>query len=137
MSRVVSVPGGSRKRLIPHSWGIVLTSGHLRFTFSVTIDSLQAVVLRLRSDMSQSSALVAERARTTGERMDRTQPPESVDPRFFEGAEKKVENRYGMGAPAAAEAAGLSVLHYDDDYDRITAVTNQPTEWIAPAGTLD
>lgn len=38
---------------------------------------------------------------------------------------------------AAAEAAGLSVLHYDDDYDRISAVTNQPTEWIAPAGTLD
>jgi predicted nucleic acid-binding protein len=38
---------------------------------------------------------------------------------------------------AAAEAAGLCVLHYDSDYDRISAVTNQPTEWIAPAGTLD
>ena len=38
---------------------------------------------------------------------------------------------------AAAEAAGLSVLHYDNDYDRIAAVTNQPAEWIAPAGTLD
>jgi predicted nucleic acid-binding protein len=37
---------------------------------------------------------------------------------------------------AAAEAAGLSVLHYDNDYDRIAAMTNQPTEWIAPAGTL-
>lgn len=38
---------------------------------------------------------------------------------------------------AAAEAAGLSVLHYDNDYDRIATVTNQPTEWIAPAGSLD
>ena len=38
---------------------------------------------------------------------------------------------------AAAEAAGLTVLHYDDDYDRIAAVTVQPTEWIAPVGTLD
>ena len=38
---------------------------------------------------------------------------------------------------AAAEAAGLSVLHYDSDYDRIAAVTNQPTEWIAPLGSLD
>lgn len=38
---------------------------------------------------------------------------------------------------AAAEGAGLSVLHYDSDYDRIAAVTHQPTEWIAPAGTLD
>ncbi len=38
---------------------------------------------------------------------------------------------------AAAEAAGLSVLHYDGDYDRIAAATNQPTEWVAAAGTLD
>lgn len=38
---------------------------------------------------------------------------------------------------AAAELFGLAVLHYDSDYDRIGAVTNQPTEWIAPSGTLD
>lgn len=38
---------------------------------------------------------------------------------------------------AAAEAAGLAVLHYDDDYDRIASVTRQPTEWVAPVGTLD
>lgn len=37
---------------------------------------------------------------------------------------------------AAAEAAGLVVLHYDDDYDRIAAVTNQTTEWVAPRGSL-
>jgi hypothetical protein len=38
---------------------------------------------------------------------------------------------------AAAEAAGLTVLHYDADYERIAAVTGQPTEWVAPAGSLD
>jgi predicted nucleic acid-binding protein len=38
---------------------------------------------------------------------------------------------------AAAEAAALTVLHYDDDYDRIASVTGQPTEWVAPAGSLD
>jgi predicted nucleic acid-binding protein len=38
---------------------------------------------------------------------------------------------------AAAEAADLAILHYDSDYDRIAVVTNQPTEWIAPAGTLE
>ena len=38
---------------------------------------------------------------------------------------------------AAAEASGLTVLHYDGDYDRIAEVTNQPTEWVARAGTLD
>ena len=38
---------------------------------------------------------------------------------------------------AAAEAADLAILHYESDYDRIATVTHQPTEWIAPAGTLD
>lgn len=38
---------------------------------------------------------------------------------------------------AAAEASGLTVLHYDGDYDRIAQVTSQPAHWIAPAGTLD
>ena len=38
---------------------------------------------------------------------------------------------------AAAEAAGLTVLHYDADFDRIGRVTGQPTEWVSPAGSLD
>lgn len=37
---------------------------------------------------------------------------------------------------AAAEAAGLVVLHYDLDFDLITEITGQPTEWIVPAGTV-
>lgn len=37
---------------------------------------------------------------------------------------------------AAAEAAGAIVWHYDEDFDRITAITGQPTEWIAPRGSL-
>jgi predicted nucleic acid-binding protein len=37
---------------------------------------------------------------------------------------------------AAAEAAGAIVWHYDEDFDRIAAVTGQPVEWVAPRGTL-
>ncbi len=37
---------------------------------------------------------------------------------------------------AAAERAGVTVLHYDGDFDRIAAATGQPTEWAAPAGTI-
>jgi predicted nucleic acid-binding protein len=37
---------------------------------------------------------------------------------------------------AAAEAAGLVVLHYDEDYDRIAALTGQPARWLAPRGSL-
>lgn len=38
---------------------------------------------------------------------------------------------------AAAEGAGLVVLHYDTDFERISAVTDQGVEWVVPAGTAD
>ncbi|MEI2815746.1 MAG: PIN domain-containing protein [Microthrixaceae bacterium] len=38
---------------------------------------------------------------------------------------------------AAAEAAALTVLHYDADFDHIAAVTGQPTEWIVERGSID
>ena len=37
---------------------------------------------------------------------------------------------------AAAEAARMTVLHYDADFDTIAAVTRQETEWVAPQGSL-
>jgi predicted nucleic acid-binding protein len=38
---------------------------------------------------------------------------------------------------AAAEEHGLTVLHYDADYDLIAAVTGQPCQWVVPAGAVD
>ncbi len=38
---------------------------------------------------------------------------------------------------AAAESAGVTVIHYDEDYDRIASITTQRTRWLAPRGTLD
>jgi predicted nucleic acid-binding protein len=37
---------------------------------------------------------------------------------------------------AAAEQAGLTVLHYDGDFDLIGEVTGQPMEWVVPRGTV-
>lgn len=38
---------------------------------------------------------------------------------------------------AAAEQAGLTLLHYDADFDLIAKVTGQACEWIVPAGAID
>jgi predicted nucleic acid-binding protein len=38
---------------------------------------------------------------------------------------------------AAAEDAGLVVLHYDSDFDRIAAVTGQKCEWVVAPGSID
>ena len=37
---------------------------------------------------------------------------------------------------AVAERHGATIAHYDEDYDRIAAITGQPTRWLAPKGTL-
>jgi predicted nucleic acid-binding protein len=38
---------------------------------------------------------------------------------------------------AAAELSGLTVIHYDADFDRIAAVTGQNCEWVVRSGTID
>jgi predicted nucleic acid-binding protein len=37
---------------------------------------------------------------------------------------------------AAAERAQLPLIHYDEDYERISAITGQPASWVAPRGTV-
>jgi predicted nucleic acid-binding protein len=38
---------------------------------------------------------------------------------------------------AAAEELSISVLHYDADFNLISEVTGQPSQWVVPAGTID
>jgi len=38
---------------------------------------------------------------------------------------------------AAAAEAELTVLHYDEDFERIAGVTGQPTQWVVPRGSLE
>jgi predicted nucleic acid-binding protein len=38
---------------------------------------------------------------------------------------------------AAAEHAGLTVLHYDKDFELISSVTGQPNEWVVERGSID
>jgi predicted nucleic acid-binding protein len=38
---------------------------------------------------------------------------------------------------AAAEGLKLIVLHYDTDFEHVSAVTGQPHQWVVPAGTID
>ena len=37
---------------------------------------------------------------------------------------------------AVAEEHGVTIVHYDADYDRVAAITNQPTQWVVPRGSV-
>jgi predicted nucleic acid-binding protein len=54
-------------------------------------------------------------------------------------AEKSQHRRFSLPdlvIAATAEQYNATVLHYDDDFDRIAAITGQPVEWVAPRGSL-
>jgi predicted nucleic acid-binding protein len=38
---------------------------------------------------------------------------------------------------AAAEASGLTLLHYDSHFDQIARVTGQHCQWVVPQGSID
>jgi len=38
---------------------------------------------------------------------------------------------------AAAEQAGLTLLHYDNDFELIAKVTGQTCQWVVPAGSVN
>jgi predicted nucleic acid-binding protein len=38
---------------------------------------------------------------------------------------------------AIANIEELTILHYDADFDLISEVTGQPTEWVVPRGSID
>jgi hypothetical protein len=37
---------------------------------------------------------------------------------------------------ATAEEQGMTVLHYDNDFDLISEATGQPVEWVNPPGSI-
>ncbi|HEX4213299.1 MAG TPA: PIN domain nuclease [Candidatus Dormibacteraeota bacterium] len=37
---------------------------------------------------------------------------------------------------SVAERNGLAVIHYDEDFDRIAAVTGQAVRWVVPRGSI-
>lgn len=38
---------------------------------------------------------------------------------------------------AMADIEGLTILHYDADFDLVSDVTGQPMEWVVPCGSID
>ena len=52
------------------------------------------------------------------------------------GAHQRSVKHADLLIAATAEAAGVGVLHYDEDYDRIAGITGQAIRWLAAKGSL-
>jgi len=57
--------------------------------------------------------------------------------RLLAGRSKRGRKIPDLLVAAAAEELSVAVLHYDADFDLISDVTGQSSEWVVPAGTVD
>ena len=90
-----------------------------------------ARISSLRSARSSPPSPIARSTRSNG--AERSGSTSSSAPT---SATQDVGEHPDLLIAAAAEAAGMTVLHYDEDYDRVSAITDQPTRWLAPKGSL-
>lgn len=60
----------------------------------------------------------------------------SVQRRLTETGAHRSAGAVDLLVSATAELSGLTVLHYDADFETVAALTGQPTRWVAPPGTL-
>lgn len=60
----------------------------------------------------------------------------TVQRRLTESGEHRSAGAVDLLVAATAELSGLSVLHYDADFETVAKVTGQPTRWIARARSL-
>ena len=108
--------------------GVVATCGVVELEVLYSARSLQDLV-RTRATRSLAFPLI----HMTQHDFDR-----AAD--VMEALAKRGQHR-AVGLPdlliaAVAERAGLTVLHYDADYDLVAAITGQPVQWVAPRGSL-
>lgn len=60
-----------------------------------------------------------------------------VQAKLAERSQHRGPGAVDLYVAAVAELNDLIVIHYDRHFDAVARVTGQPTEWIAPRGTLD
>ncbi len=60
----------------------------------------------------------------------------SVQAMLAERSQHRAVSLPDLLVAACAESAGLTVLHYDADFDRIAGLTGQPTQWIVDRGSV-
>ncbi|WP_158299686.1 PIN domain nuclease [Glycomyces paridis] len=124
---------------------------HARPAIAERLAPLAAVGRMLICDITMMDQQVSARTANDSQKLEYffsgfEQPP--ITPEVF-GRAKEVQRRLVQRSlhrsvkipdlilASAAELNGLTVLHYDKDFDRIAEVTGQPVEWVVPPGEAD
>lgn len=84
-------------------------------------------------DQDMADLSVFELVETTDEHLRRARQVE----RLLASRSQRGRKVPDLLVAAAAERAGLTLLHYDTDFDLIAKVTGQSCQWVVTAGSID
>lgn len=124
-----------RTRRLAAAWGTELAADRLGLCAQARLEILYSA--RLASDYAAlddelSSLVVIPDHAATWERAHQVQRRLA----HVRGLHHRSVKIAALVIAAAAEEAGATVWHYDEDFERIAAITDQPISWIAPREPL-
>lgn len=91
---------------------------------------------RSRADHKRSQQSVLERLQLVYGTPRSERRAIDMQERLMEAGHHRAVKLPDLLVASIAETEGLTVLHYDADFDRISDLTGQPSEWIVEQGTI-
>jgi predicted nucleic acid-binding protein len=117
-----------RKALDP-----LLQAGEVATCGIVDLETLYSASSPVAYDTTATTLRKMARASIDGGCVDRALEVQAM---FAERSQHRGLSLPDLLIAACAERTKLTVLHYDADYERIAAVTGQPTQWVVPRGSI-
>lgn len=111
-----------------------IDAGHVAVTAVTWLEI--GYTARSRADYDQSQRIVLERLQLVYGSPRTERRAIEVQQRLISAGHHRAVKLPDLLIASIAETEGLTVLHYDADFDRISEVTGQITEWILPAGMV-
>lgn len=91
---------------------------------------------RSRADHQRSQRSVLERLQVVYGTPRSERRAIDVQERLMEVGHHRAVKLPDLLVAAIAETEGLTLLHYDADFDRVSDLTGQPTEWVVDQGAV-
>lgn len=122
-----------RREPVRDRWGTALTEGRLALTGLGMLEILVSSTSASDFADGRLDMLGLPRVAITEQIIDRAI---EVQGQMVGRGTHRAPSPADLILAACAEVNGLSVLHYDNDFDLIADVTGQSTEWVVPAGSI-
>ena len=120
---------------IGHILADAVAADELAITEPILVEYLNSARNQIEYERFAAGFRAARLLSATGEDWTRALEVHGAFARIGPGHQRSVRIQ-DLVIGAVAERHSVPVLHYDEDFDRIAAITGQSTTWVAPRGSI-